>query len=181
MSSVSGRLQEKWDVEKIIDNIISFTWTTVHYDIQKLVYLVNKWQISERRSWRYKIISLASKLPGSCIVIPEIAILSVKVSVSDPSPHLFCDVFRPNKILSTNCGVLIVDQICLDILNPHQFPDVILLNLWCIKQFTIPSPGRLVSHHKEAKLTKLRWHRNEEYGLFKLCHQLHISQGMQWL
>lgn len=32
---VSDGLQEKWDVEKIRDNIISFTWTIVYYDIQK--------------------------------------------------------------------------------------------------------------------------------------------------
>jgi hypothetical protein len=61
---------------------------------------------------------------GSCIVISDIAILSVKMSGSDPSSHLFYDVLRPNKILSTDCGVLIVDKICLGIPNPCQFPDV---------------------------------------------------------
>ena len=33
--TVSDGLQEKWDVEKIRDKIISFTWTIVYYDIQK--------------------------------------------------------------------------------------------------------------------------------------------------
>jgi hypothetical protein len=76
------------------------------------------------RNWWYKIISLATNTPCSCIAISDIAILSVKVSVSDPSSQLFYDVLKPDKILSTDCGVLIVDQICLAIPNPHQFPDV---------------------------------------------------------
>jgi hypothetical protein len=33
--SASDGLQEKWDVEKIRDNISSFTWTIVYCDIQK--------------------------------------------------------------------------------------------------------------------------------------------------
>jgi len=33
--SASDRLQEKCNIEEIRDNIISSTWTTVYYDIQK--------------------------------------------------------------------------------------------------------------------------------------------------
>ena len=55
-----------------------------------------------------------------------------------------------------------------------------LLNVWHVKQFTIPSLSRLVSHCEEAELTKLRQHRNKEFKLFKLGYQLHTSQGMQW-
>ena len=96
--SASDGLQEKWDAGKIRDNIISFSWTIVYYDIQKsyiaivLVQapvaepfpekLVSKWQTLGRMTNRgarwYKIISLASEIPGSCIVISDNAILSVK-------------------------------------------------------------------------------------------------------
>ena len=86
--------------------------------------VTNHQQSDWQRSWWYKIIPLASKLPGSCIAISDVAILSVKGSVSDPSSHLFYDVLRPDKILSIDCGVIIVDQICLGIPNPCRFPDV---------------------------------------------------------
>jgi len=39
-------------------------------------------------------------------------------------PLFDCLVLGPGQILSTDCVVLIIDQICLVILDPHQFPDV---------------------------------------------------------
>ena len=44
--------------------------------------------------------------------------VSKSVSGSDPSLHQFYDMLRPDKILSTDCRVLIVDQICLVIPDP---------------------------------------------------------------
>ena len=54
---------------------------------------------------------------GFCIVISDVEIPSVKVPVSE-SLHLFYHVLRPDKILSTDCGVLTIDQICLVIPDP---------------------------------------------------------------
>jgi len=50
------------------------------------------------------------------------AILSVKASVCDPSLPLFDHLVRPGQILSTDGGVLIVDQIYLVIPDPRRFP-----------------------------------------------------------
>jgi len=52
------------------------------------------------------------------------AILSVKASVCDPFLPLFDHLAGPGQILSTDGGVLIVDQICLVIPDPRRFPDV---------------------------------------------------------
>ena len=45
-------------------------------------------------------------------------ILLIKVSVPDPSSHLFDHLVRPAQIISIDCRVLIVDQICLVIPDP---------------------------------------------------------------
>jgi hypothetical protein len=51
------------------------------------------------------------------------AILSEKASVADPLSSVLDDVLRLDKILSTDSGVLIIDQICLVIPDPRRFPD----------------------------------------------------------
>ena len=51
------------------------------------------------------------------------AILSEKVSAADPLLSVLDDVLRLDKILSTDGGVLIIDQICLVIPDPCWFPD----------------------------------------------------------
>ena len=45
------------------------------------------------------------------------------MSVADPLSPVLDDVLRLDKILSTDGGVLIIDQICLVIPDPCQFPD----------------------------------------------------------
>jgi len=50
--------------------------------------------------------------------------MPVKVSVHHPSLSLFDRLIRPGQILSTDGGVLIIDQICLVIPDPRQFPDL---------------------------------------------------------
>jgi hypothetical protein len=50
-------------------------------------------------------------------------ILSEKVSMADPLSSVLDDVLRLDKILSTDGGVLIIDQICLVIPDPRRFPD----------------------------------------------------------
>jgi hypothetical protein len=52
-------------------------------------------------------------------------VLSVEASVHDPSSPLFAHLVRPCLILSTDCGVLIVDQIYLVIPDPRRFPDAL--------------------------------------------------------
>ena len=51
------------------------------------------------------------------------AIVSAKVSVTDPLSSVLDDVLRLDKTLFTDGGVLIVDQICLVIPGPRRFPD----------------------------------------------------------
>jgi hypothetical protein len=47
--------------------------------------------------------------------------------MADPLSSVLDDVLRLDKILSTDGGVLIIDQICLVIPDPRRFPDV---NYW---------------------------------------------------
>ena len=56
------------------------------------------------------------------------AILSEKVSAADPLSSVLDDVVRLDKILSTDGGVLIIDQICLVIPDPRRFPDILSFN-----------------------------------------------------
>ena len=44
--------------------------------------------------------------------------------MADPLSSVLDDVLRLDKILSTDGGVLIIDQICLVIPDPRRFPDV---------------------------------------------------------
>ena len=50
------------------------------------------------------------------------AILSEKVSAADHLSSVLDDVLRLDKILSTDGGVSIIDQICLVIPDPCRFP-----------------------------------------------------------
>jgi len=43
--------------------------------------------------------------------------------MADPLSSVLDDVLRLDKILSTDGGVLIIDQICLVIPDPRRFPD----------------------------------------------------------
>ena len=45
------------------------------------------------------------------------------MSAADPLSSVLDDVVRLDKILSTDGGVLIIDQICLVIPAPRRFPD----------------------------------------------------------
>jgi len=56
------------------------------------------------------------------------AILSKKVSVADPLSSVLDDILNLDKILSTDGGVLIIDQICLVILDSCRFSDVWLVD-----------------------------------------------------
>ena len=71
-----------------------------------------------------KIISLAWTIVCYDITILYSTILLIEASVLDPSWHLFDHLVRPAQILSIDCGVLIIDQICLVIPGPRRFPDL---------------------------------------------------------
>ena len=71
--------------------------------------------------YQYKTIPFTQIILYYEITISQAA---VEASVYDSSLSLFDCLIRPAQILSINSGVLIVDQICLVIPDPHRFPDV---------------------------------------------------------
>ena len=80
--------------------------------------MINIRKNNGQRKWWYKVISLARKIACSYITILYLASLSEKVLVADPLSSVLDDVSRPDNILSTDGRVIIIDQICLVILDP---------------------------------------------------------------